>query len=147
MFMQRVSKWLERWLSAIMVLKTHAEVSFPHGTRQQVIRFFCACAFPLPFFLSVCDVTQRLWRLRSRKRFVCCNLWIMNQLFLLNGHSGDNSTVISHIQIAGICSFRQRGALVLEKVQDGRMLMRVWQELDYRLDMCCVTRGGHNEHL
>ena len=27
------------------------------------------------------------------------------------------------------------------------MLMRVWQELEYRIDMCRVTRGAHIEHL
>ena len=24
---------------------------------------------------------------------------------------------------------------------------RVWQELDYRIDICRVTKGGHIEHL
>jgi len=23
----------------------------------------------------------------------------------------------------------------------------VWQELEYRIDVCCVTRGAHIEHL
>ena len=27
------------------------------------------------------------------------------------------------------------------------MLERVWQELDYRLDVCRVTNGTHIEHL
>jgi hypothetical protein len=27
------------------------------------------------------------------------------------------------------------------------MLMRVWQELEYRIDMCRVTGGAHIEHL
>jgi hypothetical protein len=27
------------------------------------------------------------------------------------------------------------------------MLTRVWQELQYRIDVCCVTRGAHIEHL
>jgi hypothetical protein len=52
----------------------------------------------------------------------------MNQLFLFNGHSGDNLTAIPHLPIAldaGIGSFRQQGAFVKEKVQDGRMLIRV----------------------
>jgi hypothetical protein len=26
-------------------------------------------------------------------------------------------------------------------------IARVWQELDYRIDICRVTRGGHIEHL
>jgi hypothetical protein len=30
---------------------------------------------------------------------------------------------------------------------DAPMLTRVWQELEYRIDVCCVTRGTHIEHL
>jgi hypothetical protein len=28
-----------------------------------------------------------------------------------------------------------------------QMLQRVWQELDYRIDICLVAKGGHIEHL
>jgi hypothetical protein len=27
------------------------------------------------------------------------------------------------------------------------MMTRVWQELDFRLSVCCVTKGAHIEHL
>jgi len=30
---------------------------------------------------------------------------------------------------------------------DALMLMRVWQELEYRIDVCRVTRGAHIENL
>jgi hypothetical protein len=30
---------------------------------------------------------------------------------------------------------------------DRQMLQRVWQELDYRIDICRVTKGGDIEHL
>jgi hypothetical protein len=30
---------------------------------------------------------------------------------------------------------------------DAPMLKRVWQELEYRIDVCRVTRGAHIEHL
>ena len=30
---------------------------------------------------------------------------------------------------------------------DAPMLTRVWQEPEYRIDVCCVTRGAHIEHL
>ena len=30
---------------------------------------------------------------------------------------------------------------------DRQMLQRVWQQLDYRIDICRVTKGGHIEHL
>jgi hypothetical protein len=35
----------------------------------------------------------------------------------------------------------------LVKNIDAPMLTRVWQELDYRIDVCRVTRGAHIEHL
>ena len=31
--------------------------------------------------------------------------------------------------------------------QEAPMLKRVWQELEYRIDVCRVTRGAHIEHL
>jgi hypothetical protein len=30
---------------------------------------------------------------------------------------------------------------------DAPMLARVWQELEYRIDVCRVTRGAHIEHI
>jgi len=30
---------------------------------------------------------------------------------------------------------------------DAPMLTCVWQELEYRIDVCRVTRGAHTEHL
>jgi hypothetical protein len=30
---------------------------------------------------------------------------------------------------------------------DGQMFQCVWKELDYRIDICYVTKGGHIEHL
>ena len=30
---------------------------------------------------------------------------------------------------------------------DNAMLGRIWQELDYRLDVCRVTNSAHIEHL
>ena len=30
---------------------------------------------------------------------------------------------------------------------DRDMLRRVWNELDYQLDVCLISQGGHIEHL
>jgi hypothetical protein len=30
---------------------------------------------------------------------------------------------------------------------DHDMLTGVWKEMDYRIDVCCITKGGHIEHL
>jgi hypothetical protein len=37
--------------------------------------------------------------------------------------------------------------IVAVKNIDAHMLTRVWQELEYRIDACRVTRGAHIEHL
>jgi hypothetical protein len=45
-----------------------------------------------------------------------------------------------------LTQLRQR---VVEAVAaiDRQMLQRLWQELDYRIDICRVSKGGHIEHL
>ena len=30
---------------------------------------------------------------------------------------------------------------------DRDMLTRVWNKMDYRIDVCRITKGGHIEHL
>jgi hypothetical protein len=30
---------------------------------------------------------------------------------------------------------------------DRQILQHVWQDLDYRIDICRVSKGGHIEHL
>jgi hypothetical protein len=30
---------------------------------------------------------------------------------------------------------------------DRQMFQRVWQEIDYKIDTCRVTKGGHIDHL
>jgi len=40
--------------------------------------------------------------------------------------------------------FTETGCLCKQKTP---MLTRVWQELEYRIDVCRVTRGAHIEHL
>jgi len=30
---------------------------------------------------------------------------------------------------------------------DHDMLTRMWNEMDYRIDVCRITKGGHIEHL
>jgi hypothetical protein len=46
------------------------------------------------------------------------------------------------------CDLPQLLQRIVEAVTaiDRQMLQRVWQELDYRIDICRVTKGGHIEH-
>ena len=47
------------------------------------------------------------------------------------------------------CDLTDLKAWIIAAVKNiyARMLTRVWQELEYRIDVCCVTRGAHIEHL
>jgi hypothetical protein len=42
--------------------------------------------------------------------------------------------------------FKTRIVAAVKKI-DTPMLTRVWQELEYRIDVCRITRGAHIEHL
>jgi hypothetical protein len=41
----------------------------------------------------------------------------------------------------------QRRILEAVAAIDRKILQRVWQERDYRIDICRVTKGGYIEHL
>jgi len=47
------------------------------------------------------------------------------------------------------CDLPQLRQRIMEAVAaiDRQMLQYVWKELDYRIDICCVTKGGHIKHL
>jgi len=38
-------------------------------------------------------------------------------------------------------------SVTVANISPGIMLARVWQQLEYRIDVCRVTRGAHIEHL
>jgi len=87
-----------------------------------VCTYVCTYVFKY-IYMHICVCVNSF----SRKCFMCCNLRNMNQLVLCSGHSGDSLTVIPPLPIeleAGISSFRQRGAFVKEKVQDGHMCQK-----------------------
>ena len=46
----------------------------------------------------------------------------------------------------GMHSFKRQGACVKETIT-ADMLQTVWNELDYRVDVCRITKGAHIEHL
>jgi hypothetical protein len=73
----------------------------------------------------------------------------MNQLFMFSGHSGDNSTVDKVFvspQPVSIPDLKKRITAAVETITPV-LLIRVWQELDYRLNVCRVTTGAYIEHL
>jgi len=99
--------------------------------KQQVFKF-CAHAQSHSSLLSRSVTEQNDNSDSGAKSVLCTAICEAYQLFLFSGHSGNNSTVIPHLPIAldaGISSFRQLGAFVKEKVQEGRMCHKeAWNE-------------------
>jgi hypothetical protein len=61
------------------------------------------------------------------------------------GDAADVNPVIKFLPL-DLPQLRQRIVEAVAAV-DHQMLQCVWQELDYRIDICHVTKGGHVEHL
>jgi len=64
--------------------------------------------------------------------------------FFLWGYVKDNACKPSLPQ--NVRELQARIRAVVQTI-DGNMLKRVWQELDYCIDICRVTKGAHIEHL
>jgi hypothetical protein len=47
---------------------------------------------------------------------------------------------------SGLADLKARIIAAVKNV-DAPVLTRVWQELEYLIEVCCVTRGAHIEHL
>ena len=77
-----------------------------------------------------------------RRRFVCLHFMKVGQLQLSSGNSAPNSGNNHHLTIpfeGGMHSFKRQGACVKGKA--------VWNELEFRVDVCRITNGAHIEHL
>jgi hypothetical protein len=89
------------------------------------------------------------WPLLGRIRFLCwtrVSLWLLCNVHFVQStqrtrlQTGPFVRGINNLLKLGVCASRNQ-------VVDAPMLTRVWQELEYRIDMCRVTRGAHIEHL
>jgi hypothetical protein len=61
------------------------------------------------------------------------------------GNAADVNPVIKFLP-RDLPQLRRRIVEAVDAI-DRQMLQRVWRELDYRIDICRVTKGGHIEHL
>ena len=81
-------------------------------------------------------------------------------LQLSSFNSAPNSGNNHHLTIpfeGGMHSFKRQGACVSKKLKvrirtaietiTADMLQTVWNELDYHVDVCRITKGAHTEHL
>jgi len=60
-----------------------------------------------------------------------------------------NVHFVQSTQMTRLEDFADLKALIIAAVKniDAPMLTRVWQELEYHIDVCRVTSGAHTEHL
>ena len=85
----------------------------------------------------------RKWPLRGRSRFVCWNITRVSLWLLCNMHFVQSTQRTLPRDLADL----KARIIVAVKNIDAPMLTRVWQELEYRIDVCRVTRGAHIAHL
>ena len=87
----------------------------------------------------------RTWPLRGRS-FVCWNITRVS-LWLLHNVHFVQSTQRTCLQTRRDLTDLKAWIIAAVKNTDAPMLMCVWQELEYRIDVRLVTRGAHIEHL
>ena len=83
----------------------------------------------------------RTWPLRGRSRFVCWNITGVQRAF-----RAKYAKVFFSPLPCDLIDLRARITAAVKNI-DTPMLTHVWQELEYRIDVCRVTRGAHIEHL
>jgi hypothetical protein len=89
----------------------------------------------------------RKWTLRGRSRFVCWNITRVSLWLLCNVHFVQSTQRVFIPPLPRDLADLKARIIVAVKNIDAPMLTRVWQELEYRIDACRVTRGVHIENL
>jgi len=85
----------------------------------------------------------RKWLLRGSSRFVCWNVTRVSLRLLCNVHFVQNT---QRNRLQDLVVLKPRIIAAVKNI-DAHMLTRVWQELEYRIDVCRVTRDAHIEYL
>ena len=83
----------------------------------------------------------RKWPLRGRSCFVCWNitrvsLWLLYNVHFMQSIRPTVATDLADLKV---------GIIAAVKNIDAPMLLRMLQNLEYRIDVCRVTRGAHIE--
>ena len=90
---------------------------------------------------------MRKWPLRGRSRFVCWNFTRVSLWLLCNVHfvqSTQSTRLQTRPFVRSVNNLFETGCLCKQK-SSGRPLTA--EGLEYRIDVCRVTRGAHTEHL
>ena len=150
MYIQGYSKWLSLFKQIVINNKLEIAVcSCTDGSRNyQSFLLWCVVCSSYAFLRL--ERSSLKWRRTAvRRRFVCLHFMNIGQLQLSSGNSSPNSVKNHHLTISfecGMHSFKRQDACVKETIT-ADMLQTVWNELDYRVDVCRITKGAHIEHL
>jgi len=74
---------------------------------------------------------------------VCWNITRVNLWLLCNVHF---LQIMQRTRLQDLADLKPRIIAAVKNIE-APMLTRVWQELEYRIDVCRVNRGAHIEHL
>ena len=85
----------------------------------------------------------RKWPLWGRGRFVCWNITRVSLWLLWNVHFVQST---QRTRLRDLADLKARNISAVKYI-DTPMLTRVWQELEYRIDVCRFTRVAHIEYL
>jgi len=80
---------------------------------------------------------------------VCWNITRVSLWLLCNVHfvqSTQRTRLQTRPFVRAIYNLLKLGVCAAVNNIDAPMLTRVWQELEYSIDVCRVTRGAHIEH-
>jgi hypothetical protein len=85
----------------------------------------------------------RKWALRGRSRSLRWNITRVSLWLLCNVHFVQSTR---RNRLRDPADLKARIIAAVKNI-DAPMLTRVWQELEYRVNVCRFTRGAHIEHL
>jgi hypothetical protein len=80
----------------------------------------------------------RKWPLQGRSHFVCWNITRESLWLLCKVCKGPMPHDLADLKT---------WITAAVKNTDAPILMRVWQELEYHIEVCCVIHGAHIKHL
>ena len=85
----------------------------------------------------------RKWPLRGISRFVCWNITEVSLWLQCDVHFVQST---QRTRLRDLADLKARIIAAVKNI-DAPMSTRVWQELEYRIDVCRVTRDANFEHI
>jgi hypothetical protein len=85
----------------------------------------------------------RKWPLRGRNRYVCWNITRVSLWLLCNVHFVQCTQMT---RLRDLADLKSRIIAAVKNI-DAPILTRVWQELEYRIDVCVLSPVVHTSNI